>query len=216
MSCGARYLTLGETSFYHDEACQSLQLALNNSNEASLVCVATAVLLSSIEVRSGCTDTGHMERASTLIRKAGLKSNSSNLAGACFWSHALMQLTHSLYHNVALAWIPESPGDVASDADHKSSTGKALCDQEAFWARRMIYICTKIAALRAESANSLRNYSTDQLLADCEQYRTWCDEWANNVPRSMMPLCYIPASTEQPPKTTIPHVLLDYPRGVRI
>ncbi|KAI0202481.1 hypothetical protein F4808DRAFT_421746 [Astrocystis sublimbata] len=155
-----------------------------------------------MEIRLGGTDTSRIERASALVHKAGIRSDASDLAGSCFWTHALMQLTHSLSHTAVLAWTPDSPGEVSADTDSEGSAG------EVFWARRMVYICTAIANLHAGLVNNSKEYTRDQLLEHCERYRAWCDAWAHNVPRSMMPLCYTSAPNDQSSETNIPYILL--------
>nr|A0A455M2Z1.1 RecName: Full=Transcription factor atnE; AltName: Full=Arthripenoid biosynthesis cluster protein E [Arthrinium sp.]AYO60878.1 fungal-specific transcription factor AtnE [Arthrinium sp.] len=57
----------------------------------------------------------------------------------------------------------------------------------------------------AEVAQGTYNDSPQRLSQDCEQYKGWCDEWASNVPRSMMPLCYIPPPDQDASSATATH-----------
>ncbi|PVH92721.1 hypothetical protein DM02DRAFT_604910 [Periconia macrospinosa] len=208
LACGASYLTLAEASIYREEACRYLQSEPRNSNQ--IISVATAVLLSSGEAMSCTTVSPHTERTSALMRQADVKGSSSGLAGACFWSYTLIQLVHSINHVVPPSWNPDCLAHTTwfEDTNHTLETEELDFGKEDYWARRMIYICTKVAVLRAELTYNTCEDSIGQLVGDYEQYNSWCDEWANNVPRSMMPLCYIPAGDEQLATTSIPHVLL--------
>lgn len=184
-------------------------MTLHNPIQDKLLSVATELLLSASDVMNGDFETSHMQHAWAMMCDVGLNGRSSGMAGACFWSHALMQLTHGLYHKVSPVWVLGSLDDVALGHGEMLDSGEeALFGKENYWVRKMIYICTKVAILRAELTRNPCGYTAEQAFAECEQYRGWCHEWANSVPRSMMPLCYIPAADEEPNTTSVPYVLL--------
>ncbi|KAH7308982.1 hypothetical protein B0I35DRAFT_515344 [Stachybotrys elegans] len=208
MMCSMSYLSLDDVGYEANMACQESQPLAGKSKQEQLLSLVTEVLLGASNAISGGTDSTHMNHAAILMREAGVSGSSPGLAGTVFWSHALMQLTHGLYHNLPPSLHLESFDNVASGQHPAADAGPdILFGQETYWVHRIIYICTRISVLHAELTRNICEYSQEKIRADCEEYRSWCHDWASSVPRSMTPLCYVhPGDCES--KSSTPYVLL--------
>ncbi|KAM7216832.1 hypothetical protein V8F06_007809 [Rhypophila decipiens] len=220
LACGARYLMPTETSFYQTRAFDNFQGHVGNmSKQNSLLCVVTAVLLTACEAIS---DDGiacnHIEATTELINRLNITGSSPGLEGACFWFMATVTLIYGLRSNVPL--VGYNPERMRYTMDGTIPSAGGLSGDEGKWAQRMIYICTKVAELRANISHNVPDYTVERVQKECEQYKEWCDEWARSVPRSMMPLCYIPpahseeeggAGEDGGPSSIFPHILLVKP-----
>lgn len=204
MACGAKYMMPTEASFYYREASQSLQLLTETSKIDNSLCAIIAVLLNACETIGDDFDHGHIQHTSTLVDKTDLNGNGKTLERACFWFSTLLSLVHSLYYNLPLSWDPQRL-KTAMDIDLVS--GEDSFGSEDQWAHRMIYICAKVTSIHFRTSQNTHEYSTDDVYRECEQYKGWCNEWANSVPRSMMPLCYIPPLDDDP-TSLFPHILI--------
>ncbi|KAF2130685.1 hypothetical protein P153DRAFT_355543 [Dothidotthia symphoricarpi CBS 119687] len=210
MACGERYLMPTEESLYYRKACQGLQLETAKPNDDHLLCVTISALLHAYEIMGDGANEGHSDRTPALIGKADLSGGNSGLAGACFWSYNLNSVLDSLVRESRLTCDADRMKMVLNtDQGTGTNNGIFYCDEDR-WAYRMVSICAKVAALHTEVAQGTYNHSCHRLHQDCEQYKGWCDEWASNVPRSMMPLCYIPPPDQNsslPTTTHFPQVL---------
>ncbi|KAI9148936.1 ustiloxin B cluster transcription factor ustR [Paramyrothecium foliicola] len=205
LACGAKYLMPTDTALHLGSTSQHVQLQLEDTNNEPLLCMTVEVLLKACEAMGNGLNYQHTGQASALPKRIDSDSSDSGLAGTCFWAEALMSLIQSLYHEDVPKGDPER---LAHAMDTKlASGGELISGNEEQWAQRMIYICTKVAALRSDLSHDKYDNATEKLQEECEQYKDWCEEWAHNVPRTMMPLCYIPPS-DKGPTTVFPQVLL--------
>ncbi|EUC49777.1 hypothetical protein COCMIDRAFT_22555 [Bipolaris oryzae ATCC 44560] len=207
MACGERYLMPTEESLYHEKACQSLELEIAKPDADHLLCVTISALLHAYGIMGdgGNNNKGHSDRTRALIGQVDLSGGYSHLAGACFWAYNLNSVLDSLVHNSRPMYDADKI-DMALNAVQGTDTNNGIlyCDED-LWAYRILSTCAKVAALHTEVAQGTYADSMDRLRQDREQYKGWCDEWASNVPRSMMPLCYIPPPDEHSTLETTTH-----------
>ncbi|XP_014551020.1 hypothetical protein COCVIDRAFT_20649 [Bipolaris victoriae FI3] len=208
MACGERYLMPDEESIYYEKACQGIELEVAKPNADHLLCVTISALLHAYEIMGDGANNkkSHSDRIQALIGHADLSGRNSRLAGACFWAYNLNSVLDSLAHNSRLTCDADKMDMALNAVQGTGSTNNGiLCCDEDVWAYRMLSICAKVAALHTEVAHGIYDDSMDRLSQDREQYKGWCDDWASNVPRSMMPLCYIPPPDEDSKSETTSH-----------
>jgi hypothetical protein len=219
MACGARHVYLTNLSYgeekalyYHDAASRDLLNALHDPERDSALCATTAVVLNVYELM--CSKSfpslhgmNHIAGARALIKECHWDAKSQGLGGACFWLNVSMELISCMHFNWALAWDPDTWG-VNMDFEVAQPT---IAGNEELWAHRMVYICAKIANFRSStSQNQPLDHPTNdiQINQRCQEwamYNEWCDKWVKAVPRSMVPLAYLP-SWQTNPKSSFPNI----------
>lgn len=219
LACGARHLHLVNPSFqddralhYYDAASRDFLASLQNPNRDTILCATTAVILNVYEVmcESNMQRMNHIAGARALIKECRWDAKTPGVGGACFWLNVGLELLSCLHFNWQLAWDPDTWGiDMNMDL---SPPGSFTGDEE-LWTHRMLYICAKIANLRATipTFQGLDRHAHDLRIGQrCQEwntYKRWCDEWARRAPRSMMPLGYLqPWQTSS--KSSFPEVWL--------
>ncbi|KAK8074377.1 hypothetical protein PG997_009040 [Apiospora hydei] len=197
MACGERYLVPTGESMHYEKACEGLELELENPNRDQLVCLTASTLLQAYTTMGNRPNQSGVDRARAQTDKAEVDINDSGLAAACFLvkhSHVCARKSHRRHTT-----------DLGFNKTHSHE------DQ---WVRRMVSICASIAALNADFVvytDKTDPDSSEGLLRRCEQYKTWCDDWAGNVPRSMMPLCYVPPDPSAQAPSHFPQIFLIKP-----
>ncbi|KAI9037693.1 Zn(II)2Cys6 transcription factor domain-containing protein [Aspergillus affinis] len=204
MACGGKYLLFPDASLYYEKALKALLPQLNTNKLDHTVCIVTAILLDAYNIMGDNIEQARIAKTSALLWKANFDCSNAGLAGACFWSNATMCLMSCLYQNMPFPWDPEILG---VNIDSIPPSAGAFSGDEEKWTHRIIYICAKIAVLRGGLLHGVQSSPREPFCEEWEKYKNWCDDWAHNVPRSMMPLCYIP-SQEVGQSTSFPHILL--------
>ncbi|KAE8350417.1 hypothetical protein BDV28DRAFT_139173 [Aspergillus coremiiformis] len=207
MACGARHVYLtnpsyGEekSSYLHDAASRDLLSALHDPDRDSALCATTAVVLNVYELM--CSKSfpsihgmNHIAGARALIKECHWDARTQGLGGACFWLNINMELLSCLHFSWALAWDPDTWG-VNMDFQQAQPS---VAGNEELWAHRMVYICAKVTNLRSSLSqlhsldHSTPDMEINQRCQEWTMYNDWCDKWAKAIPRSMVPLAYLPA-----------------------
>ncbi|PIG79950.1 C6 zinc finger domain protein [Aspergillus arachidicola] len=114
-----------------------------------------------------------------------------------------------LHFNWALAWDPDTWGvNMDFEQDQPSVAGN-----EELWTHRMVYLCAKVANLRSSMSQLQpldRSTNDMEISHRCQEwtmYNDWCDKWAKAVPRSMVPLAFLP-SWQTNSKSSFPKIWL--------
>ncbi|KAE8159376.1 hypothetical protein BDV40DRAFT_273517 [Aspergillus tamarii] len=207
MACGARHVYLknpsyGEdkASYFHDAASRDLLSALHDPDRDSALCATTAVVLNVYELM--CSKSfpsihgmNHIAGARALIKECHWDARTQGLGGACFWLNVSMELLSCLHFNWALAWDPDTWG-VNMDFEQAQPS---VAGNEELWTHRMVYICAKVANLRSSMSQlqpldrSTNDLDINHRCQEWTMYNDWCDKWAKAVPRSMVPLAFLPS-----------------------
>ncbi|KAB8228183.1 Zn(II)2Cys6 transcription factor [Aspergillus alliaceus] len=221
IACGARHVHLtnpsyGEekASYFHDAASRDLLSALHDPDRDSALCATTAVVLNVYELM--CSKSfpsihgmNHIAGARALIKECHWNARTPGLGGACFWLNVSMELLSCMHFNWALAWDPDTWG-VNMDFEQAQPS---VAGNEELWTHRMVYICGKVANLRSSMSQhqpldrSTNDMEINQRCQEWTMYNEWCDKWAKAVPRSMIPLAYLPA-WQTNPKSSFPNIWL--------
>ncbi|KAJ9304985.1 transcriptional regulator family: Fungal Specific TF [Paecilomyces variotii] len=218
MACGARHLYLVNPSYGEDKALhyynivsRQLLTCLQDPDRDTVLCATTAVILNVYEVmcEKAMQRMNHIAGARALIKECRWDAKTPGIGGACFWLNVGMELLSCLHFNWKMAWDPDTWG---VDMNMSLVPGGITGDEE-LWTHRIVYICAKIANFRSSVpqfqgpdrvAHDIR---ISQRCQEWNTYKSWCDEWAKNVPRSMMPLGYLqPWQTNS--KSSFPEVWL--------
>lgn len=200
MACGDRYCHLayplalykGDDRALYELACKALEISLLDPDRDSAVCAASAVLLNLSEMMGSLVyDQGrNAPGARALIKECGWDGGTQGLGGTCFWLSITIELMTCLRYNWTISWDPDTWGvDMRMDPFQSRLVGN-----EELWLRRMIYICAKVSNFRSELPES-GGLNASQLNQQCQQWKTYnnlCDQWQEAVPRSMLPLSYVP------------------------
>lgn len=203
LACGARHLSLVDSSYgadkashFYDSASQDLTNALQDPNRDSVLSATAALVLSVYETMSSNLThrVNHLAGSRALIRECGWTARSPGLGGACFWISVGMELLSCLHYDWAFSWDPDTWG-VNMDMDQSHHPGPG---GEDLWSHRMLYICAKISNFRTtlRQSQSATDHATqtarlNEQFQEWSLYNSWCDQWAKAVPRSMMPLGYL-------------------------
>lgn len=202
MACAARHLALVNPSYgedkpvyYYEAASRDLLNCLQDPNRDSVLCATTAVILNVYEVMCARAmhRMNHIAGARALIKECHWDARSYGLGKACFWLNIGMELLSCLHFNWTLAWDPDTWG-VDMNMQQKSTR---FSGDEDLWTHRIVYICAKVANFRSSIPRFQRlDPATQelQLPQRCQEwnsYNSWCDEWANAIPRSMKPFGYL-------------------------
>lgn len=202
MACGARHLFLVNPSYgeekalhYYNVSTRDLLTLLQDADRDCALCAIAAVVLNVYEImcESPMHRMNHIAGARALIKECRWNARTTGIGGACFWLNVGMELLSCLRFNWRMAWDPDTwEIDMNMSQPHGGLTG-----DEELWTHRMVYICAKINDFRSSipQFNSLdrasQDYRLDQRCEKWNTYKSWCDEWARYVPRSMLPLGYL-------------------------
>ena len=184
MACGAHLHPISspngedKASYFYFAATQDLFCHLQNPDRDSTLCAVTATILSLYEIMSSRNIHGlnHVAGARALIRECHWDARSPGLGGSCFWLNVTMEIFTCLHFNWSLAWDPDTWGVNMNMGEARShATGG-----EELWLHRIVYVCQDVD----RGVGEMRFH-------EWELYNKWCDQWDENLPRSMMPLGYI-------------------------
>jgi hypothetical protein len=202
LACGARHLSLVDTSHgdekaiqLYDEATQDLLHSIHDSNRDSVLCTVSALVLGFFETMSPPSShrRAHIAGSRALIRECGWTAKTPGLSGACFRLSISAELLNCVRYNWSLSWDPNTWG-VDMDIGHSHAPSGI---SEELWSHRILYICAKAVVFRAScQSQGLSNdaVGTTQLNDRFQEWSLlngWCDHWEKSAPRSMAPVGYL-------------------------
>ncbi|KAJ5558624.1 hypothetical protein N7535_008841 [Penicillium sp. DV-2018c] len=200
LACGARHRSVVDSSYahkasyYYDEATRQLLTAMHHPDRDSVLCATAALVLGFFETMSSHSTHGgqHSTGSRALIRECGWTAKTPGLGGACFRISVSAELLNCMRRNWILAWDPDSWG-VNMQMCHEPDTHESRQDT---WYHRILYIFAKVVALWASRPS--QGFGGDKSGAAMEfeerewaRYNSWCMQWADSVPRSLVPLGYL-------------------------
>lgn len=215
LACGARHLFLVNPSYgeeralyYYNTSTRDLLSYLQNPHRDPVLTATTAVVLNVYEImcERAIQRMNHIAGARALIKECRWDAKSVGIGAACFWLNVGMELLSCLHFNWKMAWDPDLWG-----VDMNMVPSQIVAGEEELWTHRIIYICAKIANFRATEFHMQGHDGSIQhrkLVQRCEEWnrlKNWCDEWVRCVPRSMLPLGYLP-SWQTNSKSSFPEV----------
>jgi hypothetical protein len=201
LACGARHRSLMDSSYshkasyYYSEATRQLLTAMHHPYRDSVLCATTALALGFFETMSShmTHNSQHSAGSRALIRECGWTSETPGLGGACFRISVSAELLECMRHNWTLAWDPDTWG-INMQMNHAQDTNESRQD---IWYHRILYAFAKVVAFRASSRQP-QGFEGDNPGAAMElkerewaRYNGWCVQWADSVPRSLVPLGYL-------------------------
>lgn len=198
-----------KASYFYYGATQDLLSNLQNPDRDSTLCAVTATILGMYETMCSRDHHGlnHVAGARALIKECHWDARSPGLGGACFWLSIITELFICLRFNWALAWDPDTWGvDMNMDETRSNAIGG-----EELWTHRIVYICAKIINFWSSISqfqnldHGVSETQMNQRFQEWDLYNKWCDQWAQALPRSMMPLGHVDP-WQMNPKSEFPDI----------